>query len=69
MSVQDAAVELYENLGPKPWLTNIGIGSKDGEDCIYIYVKRIPRKERGVIPKKWQGFYVMVKNIGDIMPF
>lgn len=44
MSIQEVVTKLSKRLNYPSWLSAIGIGKKENEDCIYVYTVRKPRK-------------------------
>ena len=69
MTVQEAANQLLLELNQPPWLVAVGIGKKDGVDCIYVYTKRTPKpQDIAFLNNGWEGFPVIVKKTGQFSP-
>lgn len=61
-----AARELYQKLGYQPWITTIGVGERDGVECLYVYASRVSARERSAIPREWEGIPVLLKKLAAI---
>lgn len=68
IEIQTAAQNLMRYLANYANLTTIGIGSEDGKDCLFAYVKRLNKAERTTIPSEWEGFRVVLRKMGQPRP-
>lgn len=68
ISLQAAAQNLSQHLAVNTWLTTVGIGSEDGQDCLFVYVSRVGKAERSAIPDEWEGYRVIVRKMSMPKP-
>ncbi len=63
--MRDAANSLAAELFGEPWYQGVAIVETGDDPHIQILTKRKPRMKQ---PTEWQGFKVVVQNIGQIRP-
>lgn len=67
--IKIASEKLFNYLSCYSWLTTIGIGKDDDQDCIFAYVTRLGKTEKTVIPSEWEGFKVVPRKMGNLRIF
>ncbi len=68
MSIQEAATELREHIGRPSWLVSIGIGLKDGQEAIVLYLSSNRPPDLEYLRDGWHGFPVTIKKFGSLSP-
>lgn len=69
-NVFDAAAELQTTLEQYNWLSAIAVGKVDGQDVIFVYLKKAVRSAiiEELKADGWHGFKVFVEKVGTIHP-
>ena len=66
-TIHEAVKDLREHLGRPPWLSAIGVGEKDNQPVIVLYLTstkpRLPSLEEG-----WEGYRVIFHEFGSFAP-
>lgn len=62
--IDEEAEKLNNQLKEFSWIN--GIGVSDSEIIVYSSKKKIPEKERCIIPKKIDNYSVRIQYIGNI---
>ncbi|MDB6173803.1 MAG: hypothetical protein JWL59_3114 [Chthoniobacteraceae bacterium] len=68
MNVKDAAISLKKALQGASWLASIGVGRDQGQDCIFVYVKRMPPKDVPEIQAARHEYPVLVRKMAAFRP-
>ena len=58
-----AAKSLTEFMTDIPWFTAVGVGSRRGKICLYVYVKSVNKSKSSIIPVEYFGYPVIVKKM------
>jgi hypothetical protein len=67
--IKQAATSLGERLGHPPWLTSIGVGSKDGHPAIVVLLAFPPKTEVPVLDQGfWEGYPIDCRLFGSYAP-
>jgi hypothetical protein len=69
ITIDQAVKDLREHLGRPSWLSAIGVGSKDNEPAIVLYLVFTPKPEPAFFEEGWEGFPVVPRQFGNFAPF
>jgi hypothetical protein len=64
MTTEQAANELTEQFQSLPWFTAVGVGIKDQEPCLYLYVKSQREVPEYLVHDGWRGYPVEIRRMG-----
>jgi hypothetical protein len=65
----DEALKEAEQLMNTNGVHGVGIGKKDGKDCINVFTSLSPDEAKQQIPKKIQGFEVVIEFTGPFQAY
>ncbi len=68
MRIEKAANLLYERFREVPWLTAVGVGEKNGNPCIFLYIKSLNAAPGTLLREGWYGFPVVARKMARPRP-
>ena len=68
MTATEAVENLADQLMKFPWFVSIGIGTPNGVETIYVYVKSLRHPQLTSLRHGYQGFPVVIENTGAFKP-
>lgn len=67
MTATEAAEFLADEVSQFPWLVSVGVGTPNGKETLYVYVKSSRHRELNSIRDGYLGFPVIIENTGKIV--
>jgi len=65
--IHQSAKELRIHLGRPSWLSSIGVGSREGQPAIILFLVH-PPAVGNPIPDEWDGYPVIAREFGPLAP-
>lgn len=50
-------------------IVGVGIGVREGRECIIVFVRRMDEKVIKSIPKDVNGYKIYIKEVGELIKF
>lgn len=63
---EEAARRLDQELRGRPWYLTTGVGESDDGHVLFVYVKRISKRDSEALEQGWLGYPVIVEAMGGI---
>jgi hypothetical protein len=67
-TIDQAVKDLREHLGRPSWLSAIGVGCKDDQPAIILYLVFTPKPKPSFFDDGWEGFPVVPRQFGRVAP-
>ncbi len=66
--IRSAGENLHRHLARHRWLTAVGVGRDQDQDCLFVYASKLTPTVKAVIPDCWEGFRVVPRRMGNLRP-
>lgn len=61
--IRSAGESLRRHLAHHRWLTAVGVGRDQEQECLFVYASRLSHSEKSAIPECWEGFRVIPRRM------
>ena len=69
MNIRDVKDGFKKELMDFEDVVGVGIGVREGEECIIVFVKKINKKIVESIPKNINGYRVYIEEVGEFIKY